>query len=303
MSQKNNIIGILKVAFAASLWGVAYPLTKGALTDVPPILLGTLRFGIAGLLFCLFTRSLPLAGIDQLHKKTFASLAFWGVFILILGMNFGLLWAPGIAASILSGTPPLFTVILSWYFFKEKISKTQLLSIGIALAGLGLLGKDSTTQQSLPDWKIWLGCLLTLVPQFSWAMYGIIGKKLSQRYSWKLVCRDTFSLGAIMLFPLATVETYFNGFGTWTYKTGLILFYLAILNSIVTYSLWNSALSQISVNLASFIIYLQPISGAIVSWLLFKEYLGINGGIGTMLIFVALAIVLFEKTKILKKKI
>jgi drug/metabolite transporter (DMT)-like permease len=295
--HNKNIIGVLKVALAASLWGVAYPLTKGALNDVPPILLGTLRFGIAGILFCIFTNSKPLSGIQDVHKKTFIKLSFWGVFILVLGMNFGLLWAPGIAASILSGTPPLFTIILARYFFNEKISLIQLVSIIFALLGLGLLGQDSASYQELESWKIWAGCLLTLIPQFAWAMYGIIGKKLSQNYSWKVVCRDTFCLGSLMLLPFSLLEVFYKGVGTWNLTTCAILFYLAILNSVVTYSLWNSALSQISVSLASFIIYLQPISGAIVSWLFFKEYLGLNGGIGALLIFVALGLVLFEKRK------
>ncbi len=113
--------GIVKIAFAALVWGAAYPLTKLALTDVPPLVFGFLRFFLAGLVFVALTQSAPLSGIAKEDKPDFIKLAFWGVFVLVLGMNYGLIWAPGIVASVISATPPLFTVLLAAYFFKERI--------------------------------------------------------------------------------------------------------------------------------------------------------------------------------------
>ncbi len=288
--------GILRVTCAALIWGVAYPLTKLALGDIPPLFLGFLRFLIAGGFFMAADRSLPLHGVAPEDRRSFFQLAFWGVFLLIIGMNFGLIWAPGMAASILSGTPPLFTVILAAFFLGEKILPTQFISIFLALLGLALLGNDFTANPEIAAWQIWAGCLLTLVPQFAWAMYGIVGKKLIERYHWRLICRDTFSLGALLLFLPALLEIAFKGAGSWTWQSLLILFYLAIMNSVVTYSLWNSALGLIPVSLASFLIYLQPVSGAVLSFFLFGEKISAGGLAGTMLIFAALTIVLFPGT-------
>ena len=287
--------GTLRVALAAFIWGAAYPLTKVALADVPPLLLGFFRFLLAGCFFMASEKSLPLQKIASEDRKSFVGLAFWGVFILIIGMNYGLIWAPGMAASILSGTPPLFTVILSALILGEKIRKVQFLSIALALGGLAMLGSDFSASTKLEPWQIWAGCLMTLVPQFSWAMYGIAGKKLIERYHWRLICRDTFSLGALMLLPPAIIEAWFRGIGSWSWQTVFILLYLAIMNSVVTYSLWNSALKIIPVSLASFLIYLQPVSGAVLSYLLFGEKLTTGGFAGTALIFVALTLVLLPQ--------
>lgn len=295
MNQTLN--GTLRVAAAAAVWGAAYPLTKLILTDVPPIFLGFLRFLSAGLVFMLLTGSMPLAEVDSTDRRCFFKLAFWGVFLLVLGMNFGLIWAPGIAASVLSGTPPLFTVLLAAALLGEKMRVAQFFSIILAVSGLLLLGGDFSDNISTDSWKIWAGCLLVLVPQFSWAMYGITGKRLSSRYHWKLICRDTFSLGALMLAPVALIEVLMRGFGNWNWQTVLILLYLAIMNSVVTYSLWNSALKIIPVSLASFLIYLQPVSGAVLSMMLFGEKLGMRGMVGTFLIFLALTLVLFPQRK------
>lgn len=287
--------GTLRVALAAFIWGAAYPLTKVALTDVPPLLLGLFRFMLAGCFFMASEKSLPLQKIAPEDRKSFIGLAFWGVFVLIIGMNYGLIWAPGMAASILSGTPPLFTVVLAAIILGEKIRPVQFLSIALALGGLAMLGSDFSANTKLEQWQVWAGCLMTLVPQFSWAMYGIAGKKLSERYHWRLICRDTFSLGALMLLPPAIIEVCFRGFGNWSWQTVFILLYLAVMNSVITYSLWNSALKMIPVSLASFLIYLQPVSGAVLSYLLFGEKLTTSGFAGTALIFVALTLVLLPQ--------
>ncbi|NCB38785.1 MAG: hypothetical protein EOM80_08445 [Erysipelotrichia bacterium] len=284
--------GTLRVALAALIWGIAYPLTKLALAGVPPIFLGFLRFLLAGAVFMAASRSLPLQGVAPEDRKGFFKLAFWGAFLLILGMNFGLIWAPGIAASVLSGTPPLFTVILAAIYLGEKMRPVQFVSIGIALAGLAILGNDITSTTGLARWQMWVGCLLTMIPQFAWAMYGITGKQLSNKYHWRLVCRDTFSIGALMLMPFAMIEIFIKGLGIWNLQSVLILIYLAIMNSVVTYSLWNSALKKIPVSLASFLIYLQPVSGAILSYFLFEEKFGLKGACGTLLIFAALSLVI-----------
>ncbi len=288
--------GSLRVAAAAFIWGAAYPLTKVVLTDIPPVFLGFLRFSLAGIAFMISERSVPLQNVAPGDHKCFLKLAFWGVFVLILGMNYGLIWAPGIAASVLSGTPPLFTVILAAIFLGERIMAVQIGSIVLALSGLALLGSDLSEASSLEPWKIWIGCLLTLVPQFAWAMYGITGKRLSSKYGWRLICRDTFSLGALMLAPVALMEICIKGFGAWNTQSMGILLYLAVMNSVVTYSLWNSALRLIPVSLACFLIYLQPISGAVLSFFLFGEKLGAYGLMGVLLIFVALTLVLLPQS-------
>lgn len=287
-----QINGALRVALAAMIWGAAYPLTKLVLTDVPPILLGFLRFSIAALIFTALTRGKPANQIEAGDRRTFLSLAFWGVFVLILGMNFGLIWAPGIAASVLSGTPPLFTVVLAAIYLGEKMLLRHFVSIAMALTGLAMLSGDLTGPGSeLEGWKILIGCLLTLVPQFSWAMYGITGKKLSEKYHWTLICRETFAIGAMMLAIPAAIEVAITGFGKWNLASLLILLYLALMNSLITYSLWNSALKLIPVSTASFLIYLQPVSGAVLSYFLFAEKPGTTGIAGIILIFFALLLV------------
>ncbi|MBF0502637.1 MAG: EamA family transporter [Candidatus Riflebacteria bacterium] len=275
---------------AAAIWGAAYPLTKGALAEVPPLLLGTGRFALAGLVLMVFTRSLPLQDIALQDRRPMVSLAFWGTFILTLGMNFGLRWAPATAASILSGTPPLFTIFLAAAWLGEPIQRRHFPAFILAIIGIALLAQDGG--EGAPGWRSWIGCLLTLIPQIAWAIYSVLGKAVLSRYPWPLICRDTFVLGALMLAPTALIEVAIIGPGNWTPASIGVLLYLGILNSVVTYGLWNRALSTIPVTTASFILYLQPLTGAILGAILFHDRLGVEGIGGAILIFTAVTLVL-----------
>jgi drug/metabolite transporter (DMT)-like permease len=286
--------GLALVSLAAIIWGAAYPLTKGALAHVPPLTLGFLRFALAGLVLMGFTRSLPLGDIAPEDRRVMVKLGFWGTFVLIVGMNLGLRWAPGMAASIISGTPPLFTVFLAAAWLSERILPRHLLALGTAFVGLILLGGDETLTGA-GGWRVWAGCALVVVPQIAWAIYGVLGKAVSSRYAWPVVCRDTFTLGALMLAPVALIEGWWHGgwgLSAWPPAAWGVLAYLGIANSVITYGLWNHALSMIPVSTASFALYVQPLSGAIISAIMFGERLGWAGWVGALLIVAALAIVL-----------
>ncbi|MFZ2959884.1 MAG: EamA family transporter [Candidatus Ozemobacteraceae bacterium] len=287
---QGKMAAVAQIVLAAAIWGAAYPLTKGALAEVSPLLLGTGRFALAGLALMAFTRSLPLQGIAPQDHRPMLFLAFWGTFILTLGMNFGLRWAPATAASILSGTPPVFTVFLAAAWLGEPLQRRHFPALLLAIIGIALLTRDGG--EGAPGWRSWVGCLLTLIPQVAWAIYSVLGKAILARYPWPLICRDTFVLGALMLLPTALIEFAVIGPGTWTASSVGILLYLAFLNSVVTYGLWNRALATIPVTTASFILYLQPLTGAILGAILFHDRLGIEGIGGAILIFAAVTLAL-----------
>lgn len=290
-NQGSLLAGCLQVALAAVIWGAAYPLTKGVLDNVPPLQLATGRFAIAGMLLMLFTRSFPLSGIPREKRGSMILLAFWGTFFLVVTMNFGLRWAPATASAILSGTPPLFTVLLAALWLGEPLQRRHPPALVAALLGIALLTGESGGASG--GWKVWAGCFLVLAAQVSWAIYSVLGKEILSRSPWPVICRDTFTLGTLMLIPFALGERLVSGSGTWNGQSIAVLIYLGVANSVVTYGLWNRALTSIPVTTASFILYLQPLSGALLGHFLFGDSLGPAGWAGTVLIFAALSVVLW----------
>ena len=58
--NKNRLLAILAMVFTAAVWGVTFEMVQGALSDAPPFIFATLRFGIGCIL-----------GILYLNKKVF----------------------------------------------------------------------------------------------------------------------------------------------------------------------------------------------------------------------------------------
>lgn len=291
-SLRRNKFGlsVFQILLAATIWGAAYPLTKGILSLVPPLVLGFLRFSIAALVLLVITRTKPLERVEKKDRLRLGALAFWGVFVLVVGMNFGLKLAPAGVASIISGTPPLFTFLFAWIWINEIPGTRHFLALLIAMIGIAMLTKDisvgTVTLQTVG------GIFLVTLPQVAWAIYTVLGKDLLKKYHWLILCRDTFVLGALMLLIPALVEGYHSGWGVWNARSFAGLLYLGILNSVGTYGLWNRALREIGATTASFLLYWQPVSGAAISFIWFDESLGRLGWGGTALVFSGLSVVL-----------
>lgn len=286
-------MAFLQIVLAAGIWGAAYPLTKGALFQVPPMILGFGRFAIASLVLMIYSRSLPLHDIRSEDRFEMISLAFWGSFVLVVGMNLGLRIAPAGIASIISGTPPLFTALFAYLWLGEPVSRKKGAALFIAFSGIIFLAGDVSLSGA--TWYSVFGVALVTLPQIAWAIYSVLGKRLLKTYHWVQVCRDTFSFGALMLFPVALIEGLVYGTGTWTASSLGVLLYLGLLNSVCTYGLWNRALAQVPVSLASFILYLQPVTGAIISYFMFGDLPKLVGWAGICLIFCGLTLVLREE--------
>ena len=279
-----------QILLAATIWGVAYPLTKDVLTLVPPLLLGFLRFLLAGGILMLMARSGPLSGVEPQDRRRMVVLAFWGSFVLVVSMNFGLRWAPAGTASIISGTPPLFTFLFAWYRLGEVPGKRHFLALVIAMAGIVLLTRDASL--GAVDRKVIFGIILVTIPQVAWAIYTVLAKDLLKKYHWLIICRDTFVIGALMMLIPALWEGAGSGWGDWNRRSLLGLIYLGTLNSVGTYSLWNRALRGISATTASFLLYWQPVSGALLAYVWFGERFGPAGWAGVGAVFAGLTIVL-----------
>ncbi|MBF0406545.1 MAG: EamA family transporter [Candidatus Riflebacteria bacterium] len=289
-SESKFYYGVLQVVLAAAIWGAAYPLTKDALRNISPLFLGFCRFFLAGILLMAYSKSMPLENIEKKDRWAVISMAFWGTFLLVIAMNLGLSRAPGVVASVLSGTPPLFTVVLAAFWLKEPMERRHFAAVVLSISGIFLLSNNYVDENI--SGGMLTGVALLLLAQISWAVYGILGKEAISRYTWLQICRDTFSLGALMLAPVALAELIIKGPGIWNIQGYLTLAYLGIGNSIITYGLWNNALRVIPVSTASFVLYLQPISGAILSVIIYGETLSAQSISGCILIFIGLSIVL-----------
>ena len=80
----------------------------------------------SGMLLAFTLLARKLQRIKPGDFKYFILLAFFEPFLYFMGESYGLKYVSSTVAAVIVATIPLFSPILAWYFYKEKLSRTNL---------------------------------------------------------------------------------------------------------------------------------------------------------------------------------
>lgn len=274
--------GTLALILAACMWGAALVMTKALLQEVGPFTISVLRFLLAWLLLAPFA-SRQGYRLSLMLRPTFVLFGVTGVTLYFGLLNVGLLFTGAGSAALLQAGIPAITTFLSVLVLKERVSRLQLLGIGLSVVGL-LLVMGSGRQQggSAPL----LGNLLVVGSVLAWAAYTVQGKHLSQAFPWLVATTASIGVGVICLAPLALGEVWRQGLPH-LHADGLLqLLYLGGVSSALGYGLWNYGLRFMDASQAAPYFNLIPVVGLLLSVLLLHEPLTlihVGGGVLTLL--------------------
>ena len=186
---------------------------RGGVEYVPPVSLAFWRW------LTVFLILLPFFYSEILSNKKFINKEFWKLFFLG-SMGCGVCGAfPFIAGmsttmanmGIIYTSSPVFIIILSVMFFKDKINFSRILGLVLCLIGvLAIISKGNL--DLLINFKFTSGDLWMIGAAMGWAIYSIY--LLNWKSKFSLMARFTLiaMFGAISLFPFYILEEifYFN---------------------------------------------------------------------------------------------
>ncbi|MED2997304.1 MULTISPECIES: EamA family transporter [Bacillus] len=295
---------ICMLLVAVILWGTAIAPTKWALESMQPFTLLFIRLFFAGGICLLFSfKQLKKSVVHkQVPWKRMSLLSFTGVAGYFMFTSYGISLTSGLHVSIIDAALPLVTILFSAFFLKEKIQVNYW--IGIALGGAGVL--LITIPTSNVDQEVSLiGDILILLSTFLFAIYTVLLKrpKQEQYLSNKVFTTLTLIIGAVILLPFATVETFYYGFPkVETWKAGLSVIYLVIGATILAYWFWNRALETVSASVSGLYLNALPLISIVASIVLLNEALTWKIVIGGCLVLIGVGWADRQKiSKLLKK--
>ena len=259
---------------------------RGGVEFVPPISLAFWRWTIVFLILLPFTY-LSLKRNYKIIQKEYKKLFFLGA------MGCGVCGAfPFLAGQtttvanmgIIYTSSPIFIILISALFFKEKITLTKVIGLVACLIGVfAIIIKGDL--ELLINLKFTIGDLWMLAAAIGWALYSIY------LFYWKteLEIFQRFTLvaffGAVSLFPFYIVEeiyfqrTVFNNeFFLWT-------IFAAVSPGIIAFTLYTLAQKQLGASLTGFTLYIFTVYAAIYGYILFDEQLENYHYLGTVLVF------------------
>lgn len=186
-------------------------------------------------------------------------------------------------AAILMYTSPIFVTLLSAIFFKEKITKTKLLALLLAIIGCALVsgiagGIGNTTP---------LGIVLGLGSGIGYALYSIFGRcALNKGYSPFMVTAMTFTFACVGVLPFIDIA----GLATRLVnepKYILLALLMGLIGSCTPFALYTLGLRYMEASKAAILATLEPIVTALVGTFFYKEPIDMFIIAGIVMVLVA----------------
>jgi drug/metabolite transporter (DMT)-like permease len=251
----NQAKGILYTLITVLMWGVLAIALKVASKEIDSPTIVWFRFSVAftGMLIWMAIKNPK--GLQILYKPSwlivFSSLALaWNYIGFMLGVQYT---SPSNAqVAIQSG--PVLLAVFGILFFKEKISRNQIIGFLLAIVGFYIFYRQHLTALSGQESQYTKGMLLTLTGAVTWAIYAALQKKLVLNYSVGTLNVFIFGLPVLIYLPFVNIANLAHlSFGYWA----LLIFLGA--NTLISYACLSMALKYLEAGKVSIIIVLNPI--------------------------------------------
>ncbi|HZX51584.1 MAG TPA: EamA family transporter [Pseudomonas sp.] len=276
MSPKDLLLALVVIV----VWGMNFVVIKVGLDDMPPMLLGALRFLLAAFPAILFIKrpQIPLRWLLAYGLTiSFGQFAF-----LFSAMSLGM---PAGLASLVLQSQAFFTLLFAVLLLGERLRRTNLFGLLVAAAGLLLIGLQGDRIMTLA------GFALTIGAAAMWALGNIITRKLGKVNLVGLVVWGSLipplpflALSWLLEGPQA-MESALRGFGL---SSILVLIYLAFGATILGYGLWSRLLSRYPASQVAPFSLLVPVVGLSSAALLLDEHLSGLQLLGALLVMCGL---------------
>ena len=250
------------------IWGSTFIATKTLINQgLTPVEIFTYRFSLAYLCLLAFCHQKLMANTWR-DEGLFLLAGLTGGSLYFISENSALEITMASNVSLIVCTTPVLTVLLSSFFFKEKLRKGFIAGSLVALSGVTLVVFNGSVFLKLNP----LGDCLTLLAALSWAFYSLILRQMGNKYSTLFITRKVFFYGLITMIlylPFAPSSFHLERL-CYPLVYGNLLF-LGIVASMLCYLSWNACVRIIGASRASNYLYINPLVAVWASHLFLSE--------------------------------
>ncbi len=261
-------------------WSLNFTIGKVALREFPSLLLVGIRTTLAGIFSLAIYFSQPNRK-PEVWRADFWPLLALGIFGVILNQLFfvlGLARTTVAHAAIVVTLMPIMVLLFAAFLGQEKITLRKGLGMTIAASGVLLiqLSKDQASGATL------LGDFLLFLSVFTFAIYTVKSKDVTQRHSTLAPITIAYVGGAIVLAPMTIWTGRHFQFAGVSAAAWFGLVYMALFSALIAYLIYYYALTYLPASRVSAVSYLQPVVATAFAVLVLGERIStllIVGGI------------------------
>lgn len=266
-----------------------------------PIQLNFLRFFIGSILLTPLAIKTLKKNRLSLNKDDFKFFILEGFICVVVSMIFyqlSILYSKASIVAILFSCNPIFVIPFAYFILGEKIYKHTIISLTISILGIVCIMNPFKMTESI------YGIVLTLLSALTFALYGVIGKKRSNKYGgivlsfFSFLCGSAEMLLIILITKISFVSTLLSHSSLKVFSNVPIiqgitlhslpsLIYIGIFVTGLGYTFYFLALEKTSAATSSLIFYIKPALSPILALIILKESINFNTLLGVILIIIS----------------
>lgn len=257
-------------AFTAMVfWGLSFIWSSYLLQFYEPVTIIFIRLILsASILFLILRVFYPAERIVRKDFKLILLSALFNPFLYFLGENYGLKYSTPTIAAIIIATIPVFSPLVAYLTYKEKLSPLNFLGIAISFAGITimLILKDFSLAVDLRGIIFLFGAVMAAL------FYSVMLRKLTVKYSALVLIAWQNFLGIFLFLPFFLVMEFKSVINI-VPSAGIIgsFLLLSILASSVAFVFFAHSVKLLGISKTNIYSNLIPVFTAFFSWMLLSE--------------------------------
>jgi drug/metabolite transporter (DMT)-like permease len=281
---------VLALATVYIVWGSTYLAIRVTDRTMPPFLMSSVRFLIAGgILYALVARGRPRPTLRE-----WGAAAIVGAALLLVG-NGGVAWAEtriesGLAALIVA-ILPLWVAIMDRAFFGRRLSPTAIFGLIVGFAGVALLVRPGGTGSAF-------AAVLLVFTTAAWAAGSLYARGAPLPQNPLLAAAMQMLAASVFLgvFGLATGEAsaiHADSFGS---DQLLAFAYLVVFGSLLAFSAYAWLLKNVRISVVATYAFVNPVVAVALGTLFLGEPIGWTTVIAGAAIVTAVVLIITART-------
>ena len=292
-TDKNSNFGTALIITAGIFWGLMGLFVRSfAALGFSSAHVAFLRLGAGALIFALIIllKDKKLFKIDFSALPVFLGLGVCSLSFFTVCYFKAIELMPLSTAAILLYTAPIWVMLMSALFFKERLTKAKLISLLMAFGGCVLVSGLSGGSMSMAALLCGLGA------GFGYALYSIFGTVALRRFEPLTVTFYGFLFGAAGCLAACGPQSLVAAI---TAAPAAKLIWLipiaALFSAVVPYLAYTQGLKSVEAGKASIIATIEPVVATLVGILLYKEGLSLSAALGIALVLGAIVLLNTKK--------
>ena len=292
MDIKHKTNGTFLIILAGIFWGSMGIFVRGLgnLAGFTSIQIASLRLIVAAITFALILlrkdvkgfkialKDLPLfLGLGLGSVLFFATCYFTAIQMMTLSV-----------AAILLYTSPIWVMLMSLLFFREKMTKNKLLALAVSFLGCILVSGIGSGETNVTI----SGILIGLGSGIGYGLYSILGTIALHKYSTYTVTTYTFIIAAIGSVFLCSLPDLWHKITVCTRKPYLciLITLTGLVTAVIPFLCYTLGLEQIEASRAAILATIEPMVATLIGVVVFHECLTLMSGIGIICIIAAIVL-------------